>query len=123
MIKQFFAKPKLARRLLQLGLAFVFLYAAVSGFLRPNDWVGYLPGFLKNYISLYVMLKIFGAMEIILALWLLSAWKLFYAALFAALMLLGITLTNLTIFDVTFRDVGLLLAAIALASLSANTQE
>ena len=120
MIKKFFAKPKLATRLLQFGLAFVFLYAALASFLRPADWVGYLPSFLKHFIPAETLLKLFSLIEIFVAVWLLSSWKSLYAALFAALMFLGITLTNLAIFDVTFRDVALLLSALALASLSAT---
>jgi hypothetical protein len=120
MIKSLLANPRLAKRLLQYGLAFVFLYAAVAGFLRPNDWVGYLPSFLSNFLSPYLILKVFGVIEIVLTIWLLSSWKLFYAAIFSALVLAGITLTNLSIFDVTFRDVGLFLSALALVNLSSE---
>ena len=38
--------PKLAQALLRIGLAFVFLYAAISSLMHPDEWVGYLPSFL-----------------------------------------------------------------------------
>jgi len=109
---------KLARYCLQAALAFVFLYAAVTSTLRPNDWVGYLPSFLTSLADKYLLLKLFSLMEVILGIWLISGFKLFWAGIFSALVLAGITLTNLTIFDVTFRDVGLLLSALALVFIS-----
>lgn len=114
------ADNKLALRFLQIGLAFVFLYAATSAFISPDNWVGYLPGFTDPFISRSILLKLFSCFEIVLALWLLSSWKLFYSSLIAALMLAGITVFNLGILDVTFRDVGLIFAALALAALASK---
>jgi len=39
---------KLARRFLQLGLAFVLGYAGVESILDPASWKGYVPGFLSS---------------------------------------------------------------------------
>ncbi len=115
---EFIKQPKFARLCLQIGLAFIFLYAALSATLRPNDWIGYLPAYLDSFLPREILLKIFSLLELVLAIWLLSSFKLFWAAVTATLVLVGITFTNLTIFDVTFRDVGLIFAALALVSLS-----
>ena len=65
-----------------------------------------------------LMLQIFSAGEVLLALWIISGWRLYLAALISMLALLGITVTNLAVLDVTFRDVGLAAAALALAFLT-----
>lgn len=100
--------------LLRLGLASVFLYAAISGFLFPYNWVGYLPDFLKIFASPFALLKLFSAGEIVLGFWLLSGWKAKWSAAVSCLLLLGITFSNIAVLDVTFRDVGLAFAAAAL---------
>lgn len=100
--------------LLRFGLAFVFLYAAVSGFINPGVWVGWLPEFVRtNFV-----LSLFGAMEITVAVWLVSGRQTFWAGLVSGLMLLGIIIFNPQAMIVVFRDIGLALAAFALAILS-----
>ena len=101
--------------LLRVGLAGVFLYAAVSGTLYPDNWIGYLPQFLRNFIPAKTLLTVFDVYEIILSIWLLSGWKIFYSAVLSSLTLFGIVITSLGVLDITFRDFGLLFAAIALA--------
>ena len=101
----------LPQRLLQIGLAFVFLYAAVGGFLHPENWVGFSPNWLP--LDKFLALKLFSVFEIILAVWLLSGWKLKYSSPISALALLGI-LVSAGLDEITFRDVGLLLAGLAL---------
>lgn len=108
---------KLAQLLLRLGLAFIFLYAVVSATLSPLNWIGYFPPWARIFPE-DLLLKLFSAGELGLALWLLSGWKLFYSAAGAALLLAAITLSNLSLLDVTFRDVGLVAAALALALLA-----
>lgn len=110
-----FDNVKLAAWLLRLGLAFVFLYAAVSSFQHPLEWVGYLPGFLTKTVDAHTLLKIFSIIEIVLALWLLTAKFTRYAALAAAFMLAGIIVVNPGQLLIAFRDVGLVTAALALA--------
>lgn len=109
-----FNKNNLPSLLLRIGLALVFLYASISSFITPNDWIGYLPQFARDYISADILLKVFAVYEFVLALWLISGKYTKYAALFSAVTLLGITLLNLSLFAITFRDVGLVFAAIAL---------
>lgn len=120
MIKTMLANQNLAALLLRAGLAFVFLYAAIGAFIEPDDWVGFLPGFLTDRISGDTLLPPFSVGELVLAAWLLSGVYVRYAALASAAMLAGITLAGLSSFIVTFRDVGLLLAALALAALPTN---
>ena len=100
--------------LLRFGLAFVFLYAAVAGFIAPQNWVGYLPGFATAILPANVLLAILGLYEIILGLLLLFKGDVHWPALLAFLTLVGITFVNLSQFDVVFRDVGLAFAALAL---------
>lgn len=113
--------PDLPAILLRVGLAFVFAYAAISSLVNPEDWVGYLPGFVNERLTfeqVETMLKVFSIFEIALAAWLLSGWMTFWAALASAAGLLGIIISSPSQFLITFRDVGLLATALALAALS-----
>lgn len=100
--------------ILRSALAFVFLYASISAFASPADWIGYLPHFLGSYVPLNKLLTVFGIGELVLGLWLISGKWSKWAALFAFLFLSGITLANLAVLLITFRDIGLALAALAL---------
>ena len=110
----------LAKLFLRIGLAFVFLYAAIAAFLSPNNWVGFLPVWLENIAPRETLLTLFSSFEIILAAWLLWGKHLFYAAALSTLTILGIIITSLNLLDITFRDVGLLFAGLALIMLSEN---
>lgn len=107
-------KNNLSATLLRVGLAIIFLYAAISSFKNPQDWIGYLPKFARDHISSNTLLHIFSAYEAALALWLLSGRYVKYAALLAALTLGGIVLSNFSLFAITFRDIALIFAALAL---------
>lgn len=105
---------KTAQLLLRLGIAFVFLYAAIAALVTPSDWIGYLPHFAKQIVSGGALLKVISVYQIMLAVWLLWGRYLKLAAALSAATFLGITLSNLNIFTVTFRDIGLLAMALAL---------
>ncbi len=105
---------KSASLILRIGLAFAFSYAAISGFIYPEVWVGWLPEVVRST----GWLTLFGIGEIAIGLWLLSGYKTFYSAVLSAGMLLGIVVFNLSAMDVVFRDISLAFAAIALALLS-----
>lgn len=109
---------RVASLLLRTGLATVFLYASISSFMHPNDWIGYLPNFARNALDPKILLKGFSAYELILALWLLSGKYTKYAAGLAAMTLAGIVIFNLSLFAITFRDVALIFSALALMLLS-----
>lgn len=104
--------------LLRLGLAFVFFYAAIGGFVSPNDWIGWLPVFLQNTL----ILNLFSIIEIIMGVWLLSGYRSFWVGILSGFMLSGIVVFNFQLIVVVFRDVGLALAAFALAFLSSNNE-
>ena len=100
--------------LLRLGLATIFLYAAISSFLAPEEWVGYFPQFLRDIISPNILLPIFSVYELLLTVWLLSGLYVQYAALLSAATLAGIVVANFQLFAITFRDIAMIFAAIAL---------
>lgn len=109
-----FIKGSNVSLLLRVALAFVFLYAAVSSFMSPSDWIGYMPKFMRGIIPDGLLLGGFSVVEIILSIWLLSGLYIKYAALIAAAMLAGIVALNPILLPITFRDVGLFIAALAL---------
>lgn len=102
---------------LRLGLAFSFAYAAVSGFMAPEMWIGFLPQWAGAIASPRTLLVVFGAYELLLAGFLVMGIRRFETAILAGLTLVAITAANFGVFDVTFRDVSLALAALALAIL------
>ena len=109
-----FVKGSRTSLLLRIALAFVFVYAAVSSFVSPNDWIGYMPKFMRGIVPDGLLLGGFSVFEIALSLWLLSGLYAKYAALLAAAMLAGIVALNPVLLPITFRDIGLLIAALAL---------
>jgi uncharacterized membrane protein YphA (DoxX/SURF4 family) len=109
-----FVKGSTVSLILRIALASVFLYAAVSSFASPNDWIGYMPRFMRGIVPDTVLLGGFSVAEIVLSLWLLSGHYVKYAALLAAAMLAGIVVLNPALLAITFRDIGLLIAALAL---------
>ena len=108
------SSPKTANWLLRIALAVVFLYAAISSFANPEDWIGFLPSLLTAHFPGDTILKLFSIGEIVLAVWLLMGIYTRWAAVACALMLAGIVISNPTLFAISFRDAGLFFAAVAL---------
>jgi|SRR3989344_2619961 len=108
---------------LRLGIATVFLYAAIASFLDPLSWVGFFPVWLKTLFPATILLYLFSTYEIVLAFWLLSGRHALYAASLAALTLFSIVIFNTSALDIVFRDVAILFAAVALASLTHEQQK
>jgi uncharacterized membrane protein YphA (DoxX/SURF4 family) len=103
-----------AHLLLRVGLAFAFIYPPYAALSDPVSWAAYFPPFVHALpMSTLVLLHAFGALEVAIALWLLSGWRIRVPAALAALMLLGIVAFNWAQLDVLFRDLSL--AAVALA--------
>lgn len=117
-MKELIQNKVLSLWLLRIGLAIMFLYAAISSFLQPSEWIGYLPGFIAQFFDPELVLKVFSVVEIMVATWLLSGVYTRYAALAAGVMLLGITISNFSLLAISFRDIGLAFTAFALASLA-----
>jgi len=101
--------------MLRLGLATVFVYAAVASFVAPREWVGYLPHVLTAHVQADLLLHFFSVYELLLAAWLLSGVYVRFAGLLCALTLVGIVASNFSLFAISFRDIGLAFAALALA--------
>ena len=106
--------------LLNFGLAFVFLFAGISSFLRPYDWVGFVPMWVVKFgVSQMAALHIHAVVEILLGLLLLGNIKTKWVGLIAALDLAAIIVVNgfgAGILLITFRDVGLVFMALYLAA-------
>ena len=104
--------------LLRAGVAFAFLYPPLNALVDPNAWIGYFPTFVKGYVPDLVLLHVFGAVEVVVAVWILSGWRIFWPSLAAAAMLLAIVVFNPSNFQVLFRDISLAAMALALAVIS-----
>ena len=100
---------------LRVGLAFAFLYPAVSAYFNPFAWIGYFPLFVLEIVGNDTLtLHTFGVVEIIIALWLLWGKHIFYPSLLALFMLVGIVAFNFNQMDILFRDLGIAAMAFAL---------
>ena len=113
-------KEVLVSFFLRSGIAIVFIYAAISAFLNPLAWAGYVPSFVQSIIPVNIFLHMHSIGNIIIGLWLLSGRKTFYASIVSSLALFFIVIFNITSLDIIFRDIAILFASIALAILSHN---
>ncbi|PSO43996.1 MAG: hypothetical protein BRC23_02310 [Parcubacteria group bacterium SW_4_49_11] len=114
-------REQYARWILQLGLAFVLIYAGVGALTDPVSWKAYVPGFLSGGLrELVFQISTWG--ELLLAGWLLSGQRLVIPSFLTALFLALIVLFNLSLLDVVFRNVGLMAGALALGVLAWDTQ-
>lgn len=104
--------------LLRIGVAFAFLYPPIDALSDPDSWIGYFPRFIMSLpVDPLLILHSFGALEVLLAIWILSGWKIRIPAVLAAAILAAIVLFNGAQFAILFRDVSIALAALALAFL------
>lgn len=101
--------------LLRLGVAFAFLYPPVNAIIDPYSWVGYFPSFVKDIGNEMVFLHLFGAVEAVIGLWILSGRNVFWPSAAAALALVAIVIANLGDFQILFRDLSIAAMAVALA--------
>ena len=108
-----------ARWTLRLALGFVFCYAAISSFVTPEAWLGFIPSYVPANLA-KPSLDFFSVVQLGLVAWLAWGRWLRYSALAAGLLLAALTLANLASLVITFRDIGLALAAFALALLADN---
>ncbi len=101
--------------MLRIGVAFAFLYPALRAIFDPVSWLAYFPTVIRDLpIDSLVLLHGFGAIEVTIALWLISGWKILTPALLAALMLVCIVAFNTADMDVVFRDLSIAMMAFAL---------
>ena len=90
--------------LLRSGVAFAFLFPALNAILDPYAWVGYFPPFMLGVLPDTLLLHVFGVVQIIIGLWILSGKRIFIPSMVATGILLLIVLFNLPDFQVLFRD-------------------
>jgi hypothetical protein len=105
---------KIVGILLRAGLASVLLYAAISSLVTPGDWVGYLARFMTEHVSGTMLLYVFSAYELFLAVWLLSGKYRQLAALVSVGTFTGIVITNTGVLAITFRDFTMVFTALGL---------
>jgi len=101
--------------LLRISIAFTLLYAAISGFITPNSWIGFIPSFAIEILPAETFLLIFGIIEVLVALGILFMKNPFYPAVLSALMVSGIIVFNIPQLSILFRDVPIVLISVALA--------
>jgi hypothetical protein len=102
---------------LRLGLAFVFVYAALDALREPAAWSAYDPQFLTVHVPATMLLDGTSIGQIGLAMALLWRKTAPYAAGLALIGLLVIGLTNLGALLIVFRDFGLAFMALGLTFL------
>lgn len=102
--------------LLRLAISFAFLYPAYGFFSAPNDWLGYIPIFVRDIgLPQNALLLLLAGFHLAIALWILSGWRIFTPSLAAAIFLGSVVYFNWNQLDILFRDISLALAALALA--------
>ena len=109
-----------ANLLLRVAVAFAFVFPALNAIGNPDEWLGYFPPFVVGIaqsigMSDLVLLHAFGAMEAIIALWILWGRKGYIPAAAAAVVLALIVVLDSSQFTILFRDVSIALAAAALS--------
>ena len=101
--------------LLRIAVAFAFLYPPISALVNPFAWIGYFPLFITNiFPNAIILLHIFGVVEVVIGLWILSGKHIFIPSALAVFILFGIIVFNFSQMDILFRDVSILLMAVAL---------
>ncbi len=102
--------------ILRIAFAFSFLYPPLSAFLNPYAWIGYFPTFVTSIIPLdtLTLLHLFGALEVLLGIWILFGKNIKLPTLIGSTLLALIVLTNLSQIDVLFRDIPILLIGVVL---------
>lgn len=108
--------PRSATLLLRLAISFSFFYVAYGFWADANDWIGFVPAFVKNIgVPQALLIDAIAVFHLIIALWILSGWRIFLPSLAAAFFLLGVVYFNWNQMYILFRDISLALAALALA--------
>ena len=111
-------KSELISVSLRAGLGIVFLYSAISSFLQPTNWIGFVPDFVELIMSKETFLIIFSIFELILGILILSNYKTFATSIISSITIFAITIGNIGALEIIFRDFAILLMSIALNILS-----
>lgn len=103
--------------LLRVGVAIAFIYPPVEAYFFPASWIGFFPLWMRNLpIDNTLLLHLFGASEILIALWILFAKRIFIPSVLASLYLILIVALNWKFIDLLFRDIAILMIPLALAA-------
>lgn len=109
--------------LLRIGVAFAFLYPPIAAVNAPLEWNTYMPDFLSLLpVREFVLLHIAGAIEVIIALWILSGRQIYIPSVLASVFLIVFLFSNLDVFEVVFRNVSVLTMTLSLALWSYDPQ-
>ncbi len=107
----------IARRVLIVGVAIVFLYFGIDKFMNPFVWLGWLPAWMDSFAGLgkHQWLKIIGGIEIAVGLGVLMPFDFIQKlAAFIATIHLAAILTQTGLNDIAVRDIGLMFMTLAL---------
>ena len=107
-------KENLPSLFIRTGVAFTFLFAALSAYLYPVVYLQYFPDFILKNFPAVLLLHMFGVYEILLAVWLLTRKWPKASAIMAMLTILAITVVNLSFFSIVFRNVSIFFSCVAL---------
>lgn len=109
------SNQNLSSLLIRLGLAFVFLYAAVFMTISPEKYIDYFPKYMRDLVPGYTLLHVFAIFEVGLSFFLIIGKYTFAVAVISFLTMFALTVVNLDRFSVLFRNVSIILSALALA--------
>ncbi|HVW82575.1 MAG TPA: hypothetical protein VHC68_01350 [Candidatus Paceibacterota bacterium] len=102
---------------LRLGAALAFLYPPLAALADPVSWEGYFPHFVRALpVDTLYLLHGFGALEAVLALWVLSGWKIRIPAALMTLILAAIVILDFNDIGILFRDISIACLTLALAA-------
>jgi hypothetical protein len=121
-LKEVLPKKNLPSLFIRTGVAFTFLFAALSAYLYPVVYLQYFPDIILANIPARLLLHLFGIYEVLLALWLLSRKWPRASALVATVTIFMITIVNVGMFNVVFRNVAIFFSCIALYFLESPAQ-
>ncbi len=111
-------KKNAAIMALRIGLAFAFLYPAISSLITPSDWIGFVPRVLRDILGGEHFLIFFSVIELFIGAGILFMRRPLIP-LGAAIIVLGtVVYFNLGALDLVFRDIPIITMAIALAILT-----
>lgn len=110
-------RTRFAILLISIGIAAGYFYAGVSAFQHPESWLGFLPELLRaNPLAMGIIQA--AAIQIVMAVWLVSGIKTVFASVASILLTSLIMFTNPGGIAATFQDISIIFASLALAVLA-----
>jgi uncharacterized membrane protein YphA (DoxX/SURF4 family) len=110
--------------IVRIGIAVVFLWFGIDKFVHTNNWIGWVPMWMRSLIpiSLTSFMYIQGVIETLVGFLLLIGFKTRFAAFLAVITLLGVELSMVGTgqVEIMLRDAGLLAASLSLFFTGSN---